>query len=362
MDFFQLETFMEGEFIMQEGEIGDKLLFLHRGRVDVLVGPSMVKVATLGNGTVFGEMALLGAPKRNATIRASEFCDCRSLDKHTFQRLLRKFPEERAAFEVMAKERMEALMEVKEKDVSYFRSSARRQSLSKEREEAPTLVKSNEDSNRALSARRRSILPHRVEEHRGRHHSQSKRAATLKSLSSRSSSMSRSHAASPHFKTELPSLSSSTNPSRTSTDHSLPSLADCSTDACSDSDDLIQVRCDRKVGSKAGYQKLHGPQIELLDCDSVPKKVLSCPHDEAPISTPPFFKAKLASNSLASPKSEKCTPLHSSTMYNLNHPTPIPNSRTPMHQKELASQKCLLFDHMATKFVWYMPDLQFTVL
>lgn len=122
IDFFELETFVEGDRIMKEGEDGDKLLFLYRGKVDVLIGAQELKVATLPAGSVVGEMALLGAPKRTATIKAAEFCDCRVLKKHTFQRLLKKFPDERAFFEQMARDRMEQLEQVKKDNPSAVRT------------------------------------------------------------------------------------------------------------------------------------------------------------------------------------------------------------------------------------------------
>jgi CRP-like cAMP-binding protein len=106
-DFFQVKTFVAGERIMNEGDDGDQMYFVHHGKVDVLVGPKHQKVAVLEAGCVVGEMALLGAPKCTATIQAAEFCDCRVLDKHTFHLLLKKFPGERAFFHQMAKDRME---------------------------------------------------------------------------------------------------------------------------------------------------------------------------------------------------------------------------------------------------------------
>mmetsp|Transcript_46894 Transcript_46894/g.73180 ORF Transcript_46894/g.73180 Transcript_46894/m.73180 type:complete len:383 (+) Transcript_46894:55-1203(+) len=112
-DFFQLSTFMEGDDLMREGDIGDTLFFLHRGKVQILVGPDNIHVATLESGAVIGEMALLGSPTRTATVRAAEFCDCRVLDKHTFYRILKKFPHERQDFLKVAKERMEGLENAK---------------------------------------------------------------------------------------------------------------------------------------------------------------------------------------------------------------------------------------------------------
>jgi CRP-like cAMP-binding protein len=112
-DFAEVEVFLEGETLMQEGDEGNKMYFLHRGKVDVLVGADMKKVATLEAGAVVGELSLIGETKRSATIRAAEICDCRSLDKHTFARLLRYFPEERLSFHRLAERRLESLNQIR---------------------------------------------------------------------------------------------------------------------------------------------------------------------------------------------------------------------------------------------------------
>lgn len=113
----QVELYTDGKIIIQQGEHGEKMYFLERGEVDVLVGPEQVKVATLKEGAIFGEMAMFAGvgslAKRTATIRACGFCDCRVIHHRAFHRILQKFPKERAFFFKMAEERRAALGEVK---------------------------------------------------------------------------------------------------------------------------------------------------------------------------------------------------------------------------------------------------------
>ena len=45
-----------------------------------------------GRHRVFGEMALFGNGRRSGTVRASDTCECRSVDQHRFQRLLNCYP------------------------------------------------------------------------------------------------------------------------------------------------------------------------------------------------------------------------------------------------------------------------------
>lgn len=109
---FTVELFNAGATILEEGETAYLLYFLYRGEVDVSVQGK--KVATLSDGAFFGEMALLEKnSKRNATVSAATFCDCRVIHKDTFARLLKLFPAERAFFESEADRRAVQLKDVK---------------------------------------------------------------------------------------------------------------------------------------------------------------------------------------------------------------------------------------------------------
>eukprot|EP00440_Ansanella_granifera_P017557 gb/GFBE01019071.1/.p1 GENE.gb/GFBE01019071.1/~~gb/GFBE01019071.1/.p1 ORF type:complete len:639 (+),score=103.56 gb/GFBE01019071.1/:1-1917(+) len=114
MNDLQVELFNTGDIIIEQGDVAEKLYCLMMGDVDVLVGPNRMKVATLKEGTVFGEMAMFshlgeGFARRSATIRASGFCDCRVIDKTRFHALLKQFPKEKARFVKIALERKENL-------------------------------------------------------------------------------------------------------------------------------------------------------------------------------------------------------------------------------------------------------------
>mmetsp|Transcript_119895 Transcript_119895/g.220538 ORF Transcript_119895/g.220538 Transcript_119895/m.220538 type:complete len:569 (-) Transcript_119895:87-1793(-) len=112
-EYLQLEIFGTGKDILTMGQTGDKMYFLHRGEVEVLVGPELKRVAKLGSGSVFGEMALFGSQKRTATVRALEFCDCRSIHHHAFQSILKNFPAEQRFFEKLYEERKAQLLQAK---------------------------------------------------------------------------------------------------------------------------------------------------------------------------------------------------------------------------------------------------------
>lgn len=69
-----LRVYQEGDVIFREGEVGDTVLLIKSGSVDVLKGsgPDQRHLATISGGEVVGEMALEeGEHERTATVRAS---------------------------------------------------------------------------------------------------------------------------------------------------------------------------------------------------------------------------------------------------------------------------------------------------
>jgi glucose-6-phosphate 1-dehydrogenase len=84
-------VFQEGECVIKKGDMGRALYLITRGEVHVLSDGGDV-VATLGEGTFFGEISLLMSAPRTATVRANSYCDCFLLDKADFTRVLRERP------------------------------------------------------------------------------------------------------------------------------------------------------------------------------------------------------------------------------------------------------------------------------
>lgn len=66
------EIFYKDQTIIEQGVAGSRAFYIERGLVEVLVkdGPYMVRVAVLGAGELFGEMALIEHKERSATVRA----------------------------------------------------------------------------------------------------------------------------------------------------------------------------------------------------------------------------------------------------------------------------------------------------
>jgi voltage-gated potassium channel len=87
----QPRVFVPGERIFHKGEPGDAMYFIYHGTIEIVSGEGHV-LATLHPGSFFGEMALLTDNPRNATARASSYCDLYVLDRHDFESVLSRYP------------------------------------------------------------------------------------------------------------------------------------------------------------------------------------------------------------------------------------------------------------------------------
>lgn len=89
-------TYRRDEVLFHEGDPGDQLLVIEKGRVAIRITTSLGDVATvtiLGRGDVFGEQALLDAEsRRTATAIALEPVEVRALHRDRFADLRRRHP------------------------------------------------------------------------------------------------------------------------------------------------------------------------------------------------------------------------------------------------------------------------------
>eukprot|EP00913_Durusdinium_trenchii_P002475 g2287.t1 len=71
VSFLKAETFERGQYIIKEGEVGDKLYIIERGVCEVLkkLNGREVTVGQLSKGSFFGEIAVLYDMPRTATVR-----------------------------------------------------------------------------------------------------------------------------------------------------------------------------------------------------------------------------------------------------------------------------------------------------
>jgi ATP-binding cassette, subfamily B, bacterial len=112
---FVRERCVEGQTIFEEGDPGDKLYFVDRGEVEVLIrnpAGGERRVALLRDGDYFGEIALLEDVPRTATVRTRVPSTLLVLDRKRFLDLLQAAPDLRAAFERGVEDRRRANLAV----------------------------------------------------------------------------------------------------------------------------------------------------------------------------------------------------------------------------------------------------------
>ena len=84
--------YVPGEKIFRVDETGDSLYLIQNGSVDI-VGRNNEIIATLVEGTIFGEMAMLLNQPRTASAIANTFCDIYVLKREAFDRVVQFHPD-----------------------------------------------------------------------------------------------------------------------------------------------------------------------------------------------------------------------------------------------------------------------------
>jgi len=88
------KMYRDGEVIVREGETGECMYVIQEGQVEVLLEKEgkQARLAVMGEGDFFGEMALIEREVRSATVRALGGVRVLSVDKATFLRRIREDP------------------------------------------------------------------------------------------------------------------------------------------------------------------------------------------------------------------------------------------------------------------------------
>jgi len=105
------EHFEPHEIIFRQGDRGDRLYVIVEGEVEVFQdGPGQVphRLARLGPGECFGEMALVDDQPRMATARSITRANLLSVDRHAFRELFAHHPPLRRMFQALIDQRRRA--------------------------------------------------------------------------------------------------------------------------------------------------------------------------------------------------------------------------------------------------------------
>ena len=81
------KSFKTGTEIFKDGEEAGDVYFIYKGKVDIVkvIEGEVIKLAELGENSIFGEMAMVDNSPRSATARAADDTWCYVLDKETFK-------------------------------------------------------------------------------------------------------------------------------------------------------------------------------------------------------------------------------------------------------------------------------------
>ncbi len=88
------KEYQDGEIIVRQGDIGDCMHVVQEGKVEVLRerDGNEIRLAELGEGEFFGEMAIVELESRTATVRALGTVRVLTVDKKNFLRRIQEDP------------------------------------------------------------------------------------------------------------------------------------------------------------------------------------------------------------------------------------------------------------------------------
>lgn len=109
--------FEPGEIVFRKGDLGDSLYIIPCGEAEVIrvsestdplqsAGENVERLATLGPGEYFGEIALLRQKTRSATVRCKKALDLLALPQGQFHALITNLPDFKSSFESVMDRRM----------------------------------------------------------------------------------------------------------------------------------------------------------------------------------------------------------------------------------------------------------------
>jgi hypothetical protein len=100
-------TYAPGNYLAREGEAGKNLIFINRGRVEILSEEEQSHHGYMGPGDYFGYLTLALGEQRSASVRACDYAEVLVLDKSRYERISADYPEFRQVMKKISAEQSE---------------------------------------------------------------------------------------------------------------------------------------------------------------------------------------------------------------------------------------------------------------
>jgi len=95
-------TYAPGDYLTRHGEVGQEIIFITRGQVEIFADESNSPIATLGPGDYFGHLALALREQRSGFARANGYCEALILEKEQYDSIRNDYPEFREVIKLVS--------------------------------------------------------------------------------------------------------------------------------------------------------------------------------------------------------------------------------------------------------------------
>jgi hypothetical protein len=103
------QVFGPDGYIVREGEVGNEIVFISRGTVEILTEERKKSHGNLGSGEYFGDLSMLLGERRTASVRAVTYCDVFVLAREDFDRIKSEYEEFKEILKTISSEKSERL-------------------------------------------------------------------------------------------------------------------------------------------------------------------------------------------------------------------------------------------------------------
>ena len=114
------QVYSPGDYICRKGDIGKEMYIIKQGRLEVLGDDGQTLIATLTNGSFFGEISILSlggsGNRRTANVRSVGYSDLFCLSKDDLFEALREYPDAKAILEERGRKTLEKDGMLEERD------------------------------------------------------------------------------------------------------------------------------------------------------------------------------------------------------------------------------------------------------